>query len=180
MLKKFRNSVIYKLWARFLTWFGDIMVATQPPKVKALQIRELLRLGKPGDIICRKYTYYFDSYFIKGKYTHSGIITDSRNMIHSVAEGVSRIDIIDFVKDADGFVLIRPAKVNIAKMKIFLTGCIGKPYDFIFKKDKDAFYCHELTWNALLAGGAKLPETGEIIYADDLLNICKTIYDPGL
>ncbi len=177
---KIRNTIPYKLWTRFVTWFGDLMVATRPPKVKAAHIRELLRLAKPGDIICRKYTYYFDSYFIKGKYTHSGIIIDDQNMIHAVAEGVSRIDIIDFMKDADGFILLRPVLPDFTKMKVFLESKIGIPYDFIFKKDVDAYYCHELTWSGLQEGGMQLPSTGEIIYAEDIMKVCTTIYEPEI
>jgi len=156
------------------------MLATEPPKVKAAHIRKLISLAKPGDIMCRKYTYYFDSYFIKGKYTHSGVIIDGENMVHAVAEGVGKIDIIDFMKDADGFILLRPQLKNFKAMKKFLESMIGIPYDFIFKKDRDAFYCHELTWNALQEGGMDLPPTGEIIYAADIIKICKTIYEPDL
>lgn len=177
---KVRRFILYKLWTRFLTWFGNIMIATRPPKVKAVHIRKLLSLAQPGDIMCRKYTYYLDSYFIRGKYTHSGIIIDNDNMIHAVAEGVGKIDIIDFMKDADGFILLRPAVNDFRKMKDFLERKIGIPYDFIFKKDRDAFYCHELTWNALQEGGAQLPPTDEIIYAEDIMKVCRVIYEPEL
>ena len=177
---KFRKTFIYRLWALFLTKLGDIMLATKPPRVKAEHIRELLRLSRPGDIICRKYTYYFDSIFIKGEYTHSGVIIDPKNMIHSTAEGVGKIDVIDFVKDTDGFILLRPGRVDISKMKTFLKSCVGKPYDFIFKKDDHAYYCHELTWSALIRGGMKLPETGMIVYAEDIMKVCRKIYEPDL
>ncbi len=177
---KIRRSFIYKLWTRFLTKFGDLMIATEPPKVKAAHIRELLKLAKPGDVMCRKYTYYFDSYFIKGKYTHSGVIIDSENMIHAIAEGVGKIDIIDFMKDADGFILLRPVLTNFSGMKSFLESKIGVPYDFIFKKDRDAFYCHELTWNALQEGGVQLAPKDDIIYAEDIIKICSIIYEPEI
>jgi hypothetical protein len=64
--------MLYKVWKRILTWFGDLYLATAPPKIKAKEIRAALSIIKRGDIICRRYIYYLDSYFIKGKYSSGG------------------------------------------------------------------------------------------------------------
>jgi hypothetical protein len=37
---------IYGIYKQFLTWFGDIMVATKPPETKAQQIREMEKFIK--------------------------------------------------------------------------------------------------------------------------------------
>jgi uncharacterized protein YycO len=154
------------------------MVATKPPLVRAVHIRKALAVVRPGDVLCRKYTYYFDSHFIKGEYTHSGVVIDNETMIHSIAEGVGRVDIIDFIKDADGFIVLRPKNIEYDKEKMFgflKTNC-GKPYDFIFKRDKDAFYCHELTYEALKAGGYPVPSVEGIIYAEHLIEALEVVY----
>lgn len=174
-------KIIYKIWSKFLTWFGDLYFATRPPQIKAHHIRKILELLEPGDIICRKYIYYLDSYFIKGQYSHSGLVIDNKTMIHSIAEGVGKIDPIDFIKDCDGFILLRPKytyngqaqkAINWAEMQI------GKPYDFIFdKSNKDAFYCHELTVSSLNYAGILIIPKESIIYAEDLLNTCSKIYE---
>lgn len=162
-----------------MTWFGDIYLATTPPKVKAKDIRKLLELLQPGDIICRRYIYYLDAYFIKGKYSHSGIIINREMMIHSIAEGVDYIDIIDYTKDCDGFILLRP-NIDIQRSIAFAKRQVGKPYDFLFdKSEKDAFYCHELVFYSLAEGSltiaAQIPM--HIIYAEDVIKFCQKIYE---
>ena len=147
------KSIIYNVVKRVLTWFGDIMMATKPPKTKAEQILKMMEIIEPGDIICRAYSYYLDSYFIPGVFSHSGIVIDDNKMIHSIAEGVQEIHPIDFIKDTDGFIILRP------KYKDF--NCWNKvierakwhvenktQYDFLFS-DPDKFYCHEFTADCL-------------------------------
>lgn len=177
----FYSSIFYRIWKRFLTWFGDIYFATELPKVKAEHLRKLLPIIRKGDVICRKYSYYLDSYFIKGAYSHSGICISDLNMIHAVAEGVGEVDILDFVKDTDGFIILRPNYSNSEDLEKAITFAIsqkGKPYDFIFNgKDVNYFYCHELTWNSLKEGNVNIIPKEKIIYADDLIKSCAKIYE---
>lgn len=193
----FRNTIFYVYWAKFLTWVGDIMLATEPPKVRAVHIRKALALVQEGDIICRKYTYYLDGKFIKGKYTHSGFFETAlvdEGMIHAVAEGVCRIDIIDFIKDADGFVILRPPYVDLTqkqKAKDFVKNQIGKPYNFIFTDDPDvndtdkdndtseenSYYCHQLTATTLNEVGLKVSKIKGIYYYESLAEVCTKVYE---
>lgn len=168
-----RNSTINKMWRWGLTRFGDIMVATQPPKVRGADIRNMLDAVMNGDIILRGYSYYLDSYIIPGdKYSHSGIVYDSRKMIHAIAEGVSYIDPIDFIKDCDRFAIIRPnyqSYINRDRALLCAEACIGMPYDFLFSKEsRDSFYCHELVYTCLAAGDINIQVSGEFITADDI------------
>ena len=177
----FYSSVLYRIWRRFLTWFGDLYFATEPPSVKGIDLRKVMSLVKKGDILCRKYNYYADSYFIKGAYSHSGICESDEMMVHAIAEGVGEIDVLDFTKDTDGFVILRPHytdEASVEKAVEFAKSKIGCPYDFIFsKKDKNKFYCHELTWNSLLAAGINIMPKENIVYATDLINACDIIYE---
>lgn len=181
MANWFYSSIFYRIWKRILTWFGDIYLATELPKTKAKQLRKMLVLPKKGDVVCRKYNYYADSYFIKGAYSHSGICIDESNMVHAIAEGVGPVDILDFIKDTDGFILLRPHYENeesLNKAVEFAKSKIGTPYDFIFDgKDVNHFYCHELTWNSLKAAGINIVPKEKIIYADDLIASCENIYE---
>lgn len=182
MKYRFYSSVLYRIWKKFLTWFGDLYFATEPPKVKAVHLRKLMKIVKPGDVCCRRYNYYADSYFIQGAYSHSGICISEDTMIHAIAEGVGEIDILDFTKDTDGFIVLRPnykSEEDLNKAIEFAIANKGKPYDFIFKKkDVNHFYCHELTWDSLLEGGIDIIPKENIIYADDLIGSCPTIYEP--
>ena len=178
------ESFFYRIWKRFLTFFGDIYCAFRPPKVKAVHIRKLIDMIEPGDILCRKYTWYLDSYFIKGEYSHSGVCLDSETVIHSIAEGVEEIDVIDFVKDADGFILIRPLYQSLDQQNMvidFAVQHIGHDYDFLFdKKDKSKFYCHELSFHSLRAGGFDIRADGDYVFANDLIKFCGTVYETDL
>ena len=180
-MKGFYSTVFYKIWKRFLTFFGDIYFATEPPKVKAVHLRKLLNLLKPGQILARKYTYYLDSYFIKGKYSHSGIYIGDGKMIHAVAEGVCEIDVLDFTKDSDGFIILQPpykTEEDLYKAIKYAEQQIGKPYDFIFNDhDQSSFYCHELSWAALKEGSVIINPKESIVYASDLTDACESIYE---
>lgn len=63
----------YKIWSKFLTWFGDIKVFPRPfwlvrdPdyfKMSGSKIMQVLQLVKPGDVILRGFDHYLDGKFI--------------------------------------------------------------------------------------------------------------------
>lgn len=176
-----RKSFLYKWLAKFLTWFGDIRVDLEPPATRARHFRKMMKLVEPGDILCRKYDCYLDSVFIEGEYTHSGIITHKDKIVHSIAEGVEKIDVLDFVLDTEGFIVLRPKydqEQNVINATKFAEDQLGKPYDFLFeKKESDTFYCHELTAKSLAAGGIVVKPKKDIIYASDFLPLCRVIYE---
>lgn len=153
---------LYARYKGFLTWFGDIYCAFEPPLVRANEIRRVLALIQPGDVICRGYNYYLDSYFIPGVFSHSGLVVDAFTMIHAVAEGVSRIDIIDFIKDCDAFIILRPVLSTSDSVKVLARAFEHlknkTPYDFTFK-DPNNFYCHEFTQDCLNYGGIEIVPT---------------------
>jgi uncharacterized protein YycO len=188
------KEFLYDRWKGFLTWFGDIYVATKPPLCTAIQITDLTELMEAGDVVCRGYNYYLDGKFIPGDYTHSGIIINAREMIHSVAEGVQSIHPIDFIKDTDRFILLRPNYA--ANDKVFLAidraiwhcDCNETEYDFTFEED-GKYYCHEFTCDCLAQAGIVVNKTTKefgvwpckfkrnLYLAQNLIDTCKTIYE---
>ena len=145
-----------------MTWIGDVMLATKPPKTKAANILIMLQSIQPGDIICRKYLYYLDSIFIPGEYSHSGLVVDKHTMIHAIAEGVSTIHPVDYIKDTDGFVIMRPkyetpekCKAAIAKAQWHFFN--KTQYDFTFQNTTNRMYCHELICSCLEEAGIHIP-----------------------
>lgn len=186
------NEFLYKNYTHIVTWIGDIMLATKPPKTTSKQILELLNIINPGDVICRKYTYYLDSYLIPGEYSHSGIVINKDLMVHSISEGVGYIHPIDFVKDTDGFIVLRPKyeneesiKQTIAQGKYYVDSKVQ--YDFLFN-DPNKLYCHEMTCACLGMGGVLVfPSTFNIgvfplrfkktaYLASDIIKMCNVIY----
>ncbi len=111
---------------RLLTVFGDIKVFRHPLwivydpggyRVKGRDMRALLDLLKPGDILVRGFTAYLDGKVIPGYFSHAGLylgettpadlahvpekardrfVTGKQVMIHAIAEGVLMEDVLDF------------------------------------------------------------------------------------
>ena len=180
VLWKFKYHTFYKMLTKVLTVFGDIMLSTSPPIVVGKNIRKCMEIAQTGDIICRRFDCYLDGYFIPGKYTHSCIVVDNKTIIDSMSEGVRQRDIIDFVKDTDGFIILRPTyKSEDEKKKVidYAKSKIGSGYDFVFSDENNAYYCHELTALSLQAGGITVPRAGNIYLSSDLEAICKRVYE---
>lgn len=161
-MKNFITSLLYiiknwnKLWSKGLTIIGDIKIFKYPLYVQynpdpdyaitGYDIDKFISLLKPGDIVLHHYNNYLDSFLIPGYYSHSGIYIGNGEVIHAVAEGVSKQHIIDFAM-SDGIAIVRPKKgqdTAIVRVKKW----IGKSYDFYFNTNDDALYCHELTATA--------------------------------
>lgn len=145
----------YKLWAKFLTAFGNIKCFDWPLflvydptyfKMDGPHMKKALDLIQPGDVILRGYDSYLDGKFIDDnyKYSHGALYIGHDKIIHAVAEGVSEIDILEFMQ-CDRICIFRPAKYQkaaISKAKQFLKNNVK--YDFSFRKGSSALYCFEL------------------------------------
>lgn len=135
LLSMFGDMKVYK-WPLFLVYCPDSF------RVKGLHTLEVIDLIQPGDIIQRKYVHYLDGYFIPGSYSHTGVYIGNNKVIHAIAEGVSEINLIDFMR-CDAVRILRPVsgqEMAIEKAKALLE----TPYDFSFKDGEDSLYCHEL------------------------------------
>lgn len=148
-MKKF----LYKLNAKFLTWFGNIKIFRWPffliydpthfsmTGEKILQVRNIL---KPGDILLRGYSMYLDGMFVPGDYSHGAIYAGNDIVVHAVAEGVSKINVVDFC-ECDRICVLRPISGQRKAVKKALEFVENDtPYDFGFKRGTSALYCFEL------------------------------------
>lgn len=157
--------MLKKLWAKFLTKFGDIKVFRFPfwlvydPnffKMTGQKILDVVDVLQPGDIILRGYDFYLDGKFLNyvtlstaktqigGNWSHGAIYAGDGVVIHAVAEGVSAVNIVDFC-ECDRIAVFRPKRGQKTAIKIakkFLKDCI--PYDFSFSNGSSALYCFEL------------------------------------
>ena len=147
------RKLLYKLNAKFLTWFGNIKVFKWPLFLiydpthfsmtgeKILHVRDIL---KPGDVILRGYSMYLDGMFVPGDYSHGAIYVGNDTIVHAVAEGVSKINVVDFC-ECDRICVLRPTsgpKKAVKKALEFVEK--DTPYDFGFKRGASALYCFEL------------------------------------
>lgn len=154
------ESLGYRIKKAFLTVFGDIKVFPGPfwviyqPssfRIKGLETRGIMAQVQPGDVLMRGYVNYLDGYFIpKGESgcSHSGVYIGDGLMVHAIAEGAQRIDLIDFCR-CDRIVLLRPASGQ-ERAIAHVIRCADQdvPYDFNFKPGNGKYYCHELTASA--------------------------------
>lgn len=189
------KEILYDKYKSFLTWFGDLYFATEPPLCKAEQIEKTLEIIEAGDVICRGYNYYLDGHFIPGDYTHSGIVLNKREMAHSIAEGVQSVHPIDFIKDVDRFIVLRPKysdvdynKQSVIDRAIWHIEANITQYDFTFEDD-NTFYCHEFTADCLKYGLITIDKTfkefgiwpvqfkRELYLAQNLIDSLETVYE---
>lgn len=159
-----------KLWygvrAALLTVFGDIKVFKRPMfavydpgsyKVKGRDCRAILNGIEAGDVLLRGYDCYLDGYFIpvgESGCSHSGLFVGGNDVVHSIAEGVTEDDLLDFCR-ADRVVVLRAlvSEEDKAEAVRLALSRVGRPYDFDFttadtedsKPKNDRFYCHEFT-----------------------------------
>ena len=153
------KKLFYKAWSRFLTTFGDIKIFHWPLwiiydpddyQIAGENVKEIMDLIRPGDIILRGYRHYLDGKFIPnfpndeiGKgFSHGAIYVGEDKIIHAVAQGVSEINVIDFCQ-CDRIAVFRPKRGAKTAVKI-ARSCIGKEYDFDFESGNGSLYCFEL------------------------------------
>lgn len=167
-MKKFFKT----LKRKFLTIFGDIKVYKWPMFVvydpsqylSGDKLEGILSCLRPGDIVCRGYKAYADSWFIPGKYSHSGIYIGDGKMIHAIAEGVGEVHVLSFLQ-CDRAVVLRlhpefkhkgGREELIGKVIETARSLIGTKYDFDFRTDNEYLYCHELTATCYNAAGVEV------------------------
>jgi hypothetical protein len=125
-----------RLRDRLLTILGDIKIFKHPLwivydpggyRVKGRDLRALVTLLEPGDILVRGFTMYLDGKIIPGHFSHAGLylgktthedlalvperardrfVVGDQVMIHAIAEGVLMEDALDFGR-CDRLVVLR-------------------------------------------------------------------------
>lgn len=80
-MKKYLNTEKKRWYERFLTFFGDLKYFKAPfflvydpssYKVRGEDVRDLINVIQPGDVLLRAYDNYVDGLFIPGMFSHVG------------------------------------------------------------------------------------------------------------
>ncbi len=151
------SSFLYGFKRVALTIFGDIKIYKWPMfviyqptsfRIKGSDTRAIMASLLAGDVVMRAYDDYLDGYFIpKGESgcSHSGLYIGDNTMVHSIAEGSSLIDIIDFCR-TDKIIVLRPDSGQEWAIE-HARKCADAniPYDFDFAPGSGKYYCHEFT-----------------------------------
>lgn len=151
------KKLYYQVKTAVLTVFGDIKIFKWPMfvvydassfRIKGDDTRKIIEILKPGDVVMRAYRSYLDGYFIptgESRCSHSGLYVGNGQIIHSIAEGCQKDDIIDYCR-ADRIMILRPRRWQ-RRAIIHAERCASEntPYDFDFEPDAGKYYCHEFT-----------------------------------
>lgn len=159
-----------------LYWCGIILFGDSHYKIKGPHMREILNTLKLGDVILRKYDHYLGSRLIKGFWSHAAIYVGDNQVIHMLGEGITKEDILTFMRCDHVAVLRNGDEVlvtnAIAKAHEQFGKNIPRPgvrniaYDYDFETDKsDKFYCTEFV-NFIYGN----PIDKKMILPDDFLN----------
>lgn len=112
------RKALYRAWARFLTAFGNVKVFRWPMfavydpddyAVTGEAVQDAVELLVPGDVLLRGYVHYLDGMFIPGDYSHAGVYVGDGTVVHAVAKGVSRANVLDFLR-CDRAAVLRPRR----------------------------------------------------------------------
>lgn len=148
---------------------------------------DALKITKPGMVFLTRSNGYLSNFFIPGYWKHAAIYCNPIGhrpcVIEAVENGVKKTDLITFLMTKDVCGIFSPSFANSAQMvqasKIALDQ-LGKPYDFAFQTDNEAFYCSELIYHAYLkATGGKMPFTlretwgQDTAIPQDIANACE-------
>jgi len=111
--------------------------------VKGDEIRSILYVLEPGDILLRKWRGYLNAILTGGNYSHAGMYVGNNTVVHAMADGVIEEDILDFCRSDSICVLcIRNGDKRKAVRKI--KKLVGAPYDYDFLPGNKKYYCTEI------------------------------------
>lgn len=166
----------------FVDFFGGIKIysggivffGSSTYKINGPDMRSILSLLEPGDVLINRKDHYVSNFFIKGNFSHAGLYVGNNRVIHVTTNGIVNQDILGFMR-ADAFAIARPKNTDDIPLAIERAyGQLAKEvqYDYDFDKNSpEEFYCSEFTDYCY---GYKfrdsLPDDITFIYPDDYAN----------
>lgn len=151
------KDFLIKLYSETIKFLGNIrlyplglvLLGKTSYDIKGEDMRRVLDIIEPGDVLLRSYTNYLSSMFIPG-HDHAALYIGDGRLAHAVTSGLESIDILSFLR-GDKLTVVRSrdnissvAAVKNAKEKLELDKVNNIGYDFIFNsKTPEKFYCSE-------------------------------------
>jgi len=146
-------------------------------RLKGFEIRQILDVIKPGDILLRRNEGWLTAKAIPGYFMHAALYIGDGKVAHAVTKGTQKEDILDFLR-TDSVALLKPLTKSEQIKKAIAIGMELAvehiPYDFEFKDDNGKIYCTEfvnICYDGLFdADYSKDPGGGLTIIPDGLYN----------
>jgi uncharacterized protein YycO len=155
-----------KLLDHVIKFTGDVYLSRKPmfllykPTLHLVtgdEIRTLLYVVSPGDILLRRWNGYLNTILTGGSYAHAGLYVGNNTVIHATSHGVTEEDILDFCR-ADSICVLEVKSGNPRNAIDKAKELLGTDYDYDFKSANKRSYCTELTdvcYNGVFAGDYK-------------------------
>jgi len=134
---------------------GHTMLHNRPPwfvyrpdihKVRGADVRRILDIVEPGDILLRRFDGYLNTIFTPGFWGHAGGYVGGNQMVHAVSQGTISEDILNFCR-SDAICVLEvlvsgeEKATAVQRLKDSSENCV--PYDFDFSRKNQTAYCTE-------------------------------------
>ena len=179
--------MIYEIKKTAIKWFGNIIISKYPLfvtfghtayKIKGEDVRNILNVIKPGDILLRRFDSYVSGLMIPGYFTHAAIYIGDDQIIHMLGDGITKEDILTFTR-CDDIAIIHCNQEQISNIAIekaieYLNKGEEYDYNFDFSNDK-RLSCTELV-NDVYNNPKFTRLKKDYIMPDDLLTLDKSVF----
>lgn len=171
------------MWYNFKKWFlrffsdirfykgGIILFGDSHYDIKGKETREILDILEPGDVLLRRYNHYLGSVLISGYWSHGAIYIGENDVIHMIGDGITREDILVFLR-SDDIIVLRNAHEDQKKIAVELAKEVYDKkeyeYDYDFAANNKNFYCTEFVNHCY--GYVVNKGSNEITLPDDFLS----------
>jgi len=179
-------GTLYNIKASVMSWFSDIRIynggfvlfGSSSYQIKGDEMREILNCIQPGDILLRRYSHYVGSLMIPGYFSHAAIYVGDNNIIHMLGEGITKEDILVFLR-CDDIAILRAKDKALAEnivinAKLYFDKKIKYDYNFN-STDSKKFYCTEFVDKCANNIVQKSLKKRKTTMPDDFLN--ETLFD---
>jgi uncharacterized protein YycO len=126
---------------------GKIYIAPKKRAIKASHIISMQDVLKVGDIILTYSKGELTNLLLDGDFKHCAMYIGSGTIVEAVGKGVTTQCFEDFCASKDRIAIMRALFCSRAEAQAasrFALFQEGKPYDYNFEPNEDAFYCAEL------------------------------------
>lgn len=141
------RRILIRLIAPMSKVIGHIYLAPKHREIKAHDVQFLFDHMKPGDVLLSYTKGELTNVFIEGEFKHCAIYVGDGYVVEAIGRGVTENLLEDFCASKDKIAVCRPLfcgdDVMISACQIAMDQR-GKPYDYGFEPNEQAFYCAEL------------------------------------
>lgn len=157
---------------KFTKWPPWVIIHPDQHKVKGKDVRVVLDIVEPGDILLRRFDGYLNTICTPGFFGHASVYLGNDEIGHAIGTGTCTEDILDFCRcDAVAVLELEGSDRERIVTQARLLSSMHIGYDYDFLGTNDTYYCTEYvdiccdhTFNAVykMIGGHRVLTPGAI------------------